>query len=143
MANTALVGDNHGMFHQVGPVGPFDGEAHLITARAELAPVADGSGDWAVTDRGTSQYRGPLDTIRVSVLWKADVYRTEAERAAHTRTTLSLDDVADRFADDLAARGLELRLDLARLDDPQLRAAFAVAYPEAVPVDAIPSGAGG
>ena len=24
MANTALVGDNHGMFHQVGPVGPFD-----------------------------------------------------------------------------------------------------------------------
>ncbi len=24
MANTALIGDNHGMFHQVGPVGPFD-----------------------------------------------------------------------------------------------------------------------
>ena len=25
MANTALIGDNHGMFHQVAPIGPFDG----------------------------------------------------------------------------------------------------------------------
>lgn len=142
MANTALVGDNHGMFHQVGPVGPFDGEPHLITAHAQLAPAGDGSGDWTVTDRGTLRYRTPLDAIRVSVLWKADVYRTEAERDARARRTLSLDDVADRFADDLAARGLELRLDLARLDEPELRVAFAAAYPEAVPVGALPSGAG-
>jgi hypothetical protein len=127
------------MFHQVGPVGPFDGERRLITAQAELAPLGDGSGDWAVTDRGAVQYRAPLDAIRVSVLWKADVYRTEAERAQRIRSTLSLDDVADRFADDLAARGLDLRLDLARVEDLTLRDAFAVAYPEAIPVDAIPS----
>lgn len=143
MANTALLGDNHGMFHQVGPVGPFDTEPHLVTAAAELAPAGDGSGDWVVTDRGERRYRTPLDAIRVSVLWKADVYRTEAERAARIRATLSLDDVADRFADDLAARGLEVRLDLARLDDPALRAALADAYPEAVPVGALPSGTDG
>lgn len=140
MANTALLGDNHGMFHQVGPVGPFDGEPHLITAQAELAPVGDGSGDWAVTDRGAVQYRAPLDAIRVSVLWKADVYRTEAERAQRIRSTLSLDDVADRFADDLASRDLDLRLDLARLDDLTHRDAFVAAYPEATPVDALSSG---
>jgi len=140
MANTALLGDNHGMFHQVGPVGPFDGQLHLVTAGAELAPVADGSGDWAVTDGATVRYRAPLDAIRVSVLWKADVYRTAAERAAGVRRALSLDDVADRFADDLAARGSDLRLDLGRLDDLTLRDAFAVAYPEAVPVGALPTG---
>lgn len=142
MANTALLGDNHGMFHQVGPVGPFDGEAHLVTARAELAPMADGTGDWAVLDGGASRYRAPLERIRVSVLWKADVYRTAAERDARRRDRLTLDDVADRFADDLAARGLDLRLDLARLDDPDLRTAFAAAYPEATPVGAIATGPG-
>ena len=34
MANTALIGDNHGMFHQVGP---FDQGTRLVTPRAELA----------------------------------------------------------------------------------------------------------
>lgn len=41
MANTALVGDNHGMFHQVGPVGPFDQGTRLVTPRALLAPADD------------------------------------------------------------------------------------------------------
>jgi len=40
-ANTALVGDNHGMFHQVGPVGPFDRGTLRVTPRAELAPAAE------------------------------------------------------------------------------------------------------
>ena len=137
MANTALLGDNHGMFHQVGPVGPFDGRPHLVTAAAELAPARNGSDDWVVTDRGEERHRAPLAEIRVSVLWKADVYRTEAERVRRTATALSLTDVADAFADDLAARGLDLRLDLDRLDGPALRADFAAAYPEAVPVGAL------
>jgi hypothetical protein len=37
MANTALVGDNHRMFHQVEPVGPFDAGTRLVSASAELA----------------------------------------------------------------------------------------------------------
>ncbi len=52
MANTALIGDNHGMFHQVGPVGPFDEGTRRITPSATLAPIGDGSGDWAVSDHG-------------------------------------------------------------------------------------------
>ncbi|HVH06780.1 MAG TPA: hypothetical protein VNE71_12355 [Myxococcota bacterium] len=39
MANTALVGDNHGMFHQVGAVGPFGSDLR-VSPRAELAPAA-------------------------------------------------------------------------------------------------------
>src|SRR5262249_22209989 len=76
MADTALFGDNHGMFHQVGPVGPFDRGTPRVTPGAELAPAADGTKDWTVSDRGQLELRAPLECLRVSVLWKADVYTT-------------------------------------------------------------------
>ena len=139
MANTALIGDNHGMFHQVAPIGPFDGGTRLITPSAALAPVGDGTGDWAVTDHGELQFRAPLDTFRVSVLWKADVYTTAAQRAQRCANTLSLQDVADTFNDDLARKGSTVRFDLARVDDPSLKAEFAGVYTEATPVGAMRS----
>jgi len=134
MANTALVGDNHGMFHQVGPVGPFDRGTRLVTPRAELAPAADGSGDWAVTDRGEVRYRAALERYRVSVLWKADVYRDEAERRRQMADTLSMPDVARVFDRDLEEKGADVRVDLDRIEDPGLIAAIQAVYPEAVPV---------
>jgi hypothetical protein len=139
MANTALVGDNHGMFHQVGPVGPFDRDTRLVTPRARLAPAADGSGDWAVVDRGEVVHRAPLESYRISVLWKADVYRGEAERERQTRETLSLPDVARIFDRDLEEKGADVRLDLTRLADPGLAAALGAVYPEAVPTGKAPS----
>jgi hypothetical protein len=139
MANTALVGDNHGMFHQVHAVGPFDQGTPRVTPRAELAPAGDGSGDWAVRDRGDVRYRAPLDDFRVSVLWKADVYRNEEERRRQCAETLSIPDVARVFDRDLAERGADLRLDLDRIEDPGLIAALAEIYPEATPVGASPS----
>jgi hypothetical protein len=138
MANTALVGDNHHMFHQVERMGPFDTN-RLVTQRAELAPAADGSGDWAVVDRGAEVFRAPLDRYRVSVLWKADVYKDEAEHRELARDTLSLEDVARVFDRDLEARGEQLRFDLERLEDPAFQQALAAVYPEAIPVEAGPS----
>lgn len=139
MANTALVGDNHGMFHQVGPVGPFDQGTQLVTPRAQLAPVADGSGDWAVTDRGEVCLQLPLEQFRVSVLWKADVYRDEAEQRRKMADTLSIPDVARIFDQDLERRGSEVRIDLDRIEDPGLAGAVNAVYPEAVPVGKAPS----
>ena len=139
MANTALVGDNHGMFHQVEAVGPFDAGTRLVTGRAELAPVEDGSRDWAVTDHGEVRYRAPLEDFRISVLWKAHVYQNEDERQAREADLLSLEDVSRIFAEDLSAKGSDLRLDLASLDDPAQTAAFSAVYPEARPIDAGPS----
>ncbi len=139
MANTALLGDNHGMFHQVAPIGPFDGETRRISPRATLAPDTDGSGEWVVQDHGEVLLRGPLETFRVSVLWKADVYATAAERDRRQGDRLSMQDVADTFADDLARRGSAVRFDPARIDDPALKAALATVYPEAVPVGALRS----
>jgi len=139
MANTALFGDNHGMFHQVGPIGPFDRGTPRVTPRAELAPAGDGTGDWTITDHGELELRAPLDTLRVSVLWKADVYRTTEERDEGAAHSLSMQNVADTFDDDLARRGVTLRFDLTRLDDPALREALAAVYPEALPVGALRS----
>jgi len=139
MANTALIGDNHGMFHQVGPIGPFDQGTRRVTPRAELAPAADGTGDWAVVDHGDLVYRAPLDKFRVSVLWKADVYKTAAERDQRSADKLSIEDVADTFNDDLAQKGSSIRFDLARLEDLSLKAELATVYPEATPVDAVRS----
>jgi hypothetical protein len=134
MANTALVGDNHGMFHQVGPVGPFDQGTRLVTPRAELAPATDGSGEWAVTDRGEVRYQVPLAHYRVSVLWKADVYHSEAEQRRQMADTLSLPDVARTFDRDLEEKGANVRFDLDRMEDPGLIAAVNAVYPEAVPI---------
>ena len=135
MANTSIVGDNHGMFHQVEPVGPFDtGTLRLVSPAAELAPVADGSGDWAVTDGGVETYRAPLDEIRVSVLFKAHVYPTEKERRRVEHDRLSIEDVARVFNDDLAEEDADFRFDVGRIDDAAHAAALAAIYPEPVPV---------
>ena len=139
MANTALIGDNHGMFHQVAPIGPFDAGTLLITPSAQLAPLDDGSDDWAVTDHGELQFRAPLDTFRVSVLWKADIYKTAEQRAQRQADVLSMEQVADTFNDDLVRNGSTVRFDLARVNDPSLKAALAGVYPEAIPVRALRS----
>ena len=136
MANTALVGDNHGMFHQVEPVGPFEAGTRLVSASAELAPASDGSDDWVVHERGEETYRAPFDRFRASVLWKADVHPSEAERRRVEQDVLSLEDVARIFDADLAERGEAFRFDLARLTDAALAAGLAALYPEPVPVGA-------
>ncbi len=136
MANTALVGDNHRMFHQVEPVGPFDGGTVLVSASAELAPTADGSGDWAVVQHGEEAYRAPFEAFRASVLWKADVHVDEAERRRLADDVLPLQEVARIFDEDLAARGSDLRFDLSRVDDHAQTAALSAVYPEPKPCDA-------
>jgi hypothetical protein len=139
IANTALVGDNHFMFHQVEPVGPFGGGTRRVTARAELAPSADASGDWVVRDRGREIFRAPLSGYRVSVLWKADVHPSRAERLRLADDVLSLEDVAAIFNRDLARRGETVRFDLARFEDPRLPKALSAVYRQPVPLGARPS----
>lgn len=139
MANTALIGDNHGMFHQVAPIGPFDEGTRRVTPSAELAPTGDGSGDWEVVDHGELVLRGPLDMFRVSVLWKADVYSSAAARDEGERHLLTMDAVAATCNEDLSARGSSVRFDLTRLEDPTMRTELESIYPEAVPVGALKS----
>ena len=111
----------------------------LVTPRAELAPAGDGSGDWCIRDRGGVVLRAPLADYRVSVLWKADVYRDEATRRRQQAEALSLADVARIFDRDLEARGSDVRVDPDHLEDPDLAAEVSAHYPEAVPAGKLPS----
>jgi hypothetical protein len=136
MANTALVGDNHGMFHQVAPIGG-DRDAPLVSSSAEVGPTA--TGEWAVVDGGREVWRAPLDHYRVSVLWKAHVYANDAERRRVENDLLTLADVVDIFNDDLARRDDPLRLACATVAEMAVREELRRAYPEAVPVGAGPT----
>ncbi len=82
----------------------------LVTPSAELAPVARRDRRLGRDRPRRPQFRAPLDTFRVSVLWKADVYKTAAERAQRAGDTLSMQDVADTFNDDLVRKGSTVRV---------------------------------
>ena len=84
--------------------------------------------------RAECSYRAPLERYRVSVLWKADVYRNEAEQRRRMADTLSIPDVVRIFDRDLEDKGVDVRFDLDRIEDPGLIAAVNAVYPEAVPV---------
>jgi hypothetical protein len=139
IANTALVGDNHGMFHQVEPVGPFDQGTRYVGANAELQPANDGTQDWVVIDAGVECFRAPLAQFRASVLWKADIYATEEERKRVEHDTLSMAQVAQLFNDDLAKNNSQFRVDVNSLEDPAQLAELSSHYPEAIPMGACKS----
>lgn len=136
MSNTALVGDNHGMFHQVEPVGPFDEKDYWVTPRAEIGPSEGHARHWSVMDRGEEVFRADLEEIRVSVLLKADVFQNEGERQEVAADVLSMEDVARIFDQDLSEREIEFRFDLAQAGELSFQAALASHYPEPVPVGA-------
>lgn len=141
MANTAICGDNHFMYHQVGPIGPYDRGTIRVTPLAELAPVNDGSGDWAVTDHGEEVYRAPLKNFRVSILTKADVYDSEEQFHELWKDTLSMKEVVGVFNEDLQSKGESFRLTLDNADRAEAREALTRIYPPPVPVDADPKSA--
>ena len=68
------------------------------------------------------------------MLWKADVYRNEADRRKQLANPLSIPDVARIFDRDLEEKGADVRLDPDRIEDPGLIAAINAVYPEEVPV---------
>lgn len=141
MANTAICGDNHYMYHQVGPIGPFDQGTLRVTPVAELAPATDGSDDWVVTDHGEEVFRAKLEDIRVSILTKCDVY--DSEEAFHRlwKDTLSMEQVVEIFNDDLKQKGEQFRLSLDNADSPEAREELTRIYPEPMPVGADPKSA--
>lgn len=136
MSNTALVGDNHGMFHQVEPVGPFDRGEHWVTPLAEMRPATENNGDWVVMDKGVDVFRAPLEEIRVSILLKADVFKTEAERRSAEDDLLLMEDVSRIFNQDLMGKGVSTRFDCDRIEEIDFLSELASHYPEPVPMGA-------
>jgi len=127
--NTAIVGDNDRMFHRVMPVGGREGGLlGGMTLDTRLERVGDDV--WRIAAGETTMAEFGWPQLRVSVSWKAVVYRDDAERRmvdSHERD-IDLDDVLERFAADLDARGVAFRVPSTPLDDPEFVAVLSSTY---------------
>jgi len=105
--NTAIMGDNDRMYHRVRPVGARrDGMLGGMTLDSQLEHA--GGDAWAIRQDGVTRATMDFDALRVSVSWKAYVYRDSEQRRRHLAEAggLDLDQVVERFGCDLRARGI-------------------------------------
>jgi hypothetical protein len=129
--NTALVGDNDVMFHRVEAVGGL-GEQMVrgLTLDSQLAFV---DGAWEVHDAEHVLGRWPASMVRVSLSWKAVVFRDADEARVHDehQDDLTLPIVLDTLRADLAGRGADAPAPTDLLHDPAFVAALTRAYHQA------------
>ena len=128
--NTALVGDNDVMFHRVESVGGSDDDmVRGLTLDSELVSRSDGA--WEVHDHGQVLGQWPASRVRVSLSWKALVFR-DAGRGARpstsTPTTSPWRRCSSTLTADLTARGVEVPASAEPLRDPAFVAAASRAY---------------
>lgn len=130
--NTALVGDNDVMFHRVEAVGgPDDDMVRGLTLDSELCFAGDGA--WEVRDARHVLARYPTSQVRVSLSWKAVVFRDAEEARLYDEHAddLSLPAVLATLRDDLAARGVAAPQPADPLHDPEFVAALTRTYHQA------------
>ena len=118
ISNTAIVGDNDFMYHRVRPVGRReDGMPTGLSLDSRLEHV--GGDAWRIVDGDRALAEPTFSALRVSVSWKAYVFRSEEERdrvdAGADR--IDLDEVWSRFTTDLEARGVAFERPVEPLTD--------------------------
>ena len=106
--NAAVLADNEYMYHRVGATGRAEQFVadDAIPYEARLALTDDA--DWEVHHDGATLARYPWDEVRISLLWKAYCFRSEAEAAAFDDHSDDLTPglVTELFCKDLNARGV-------------------------------------
>lgn len=126
--NTAVVGDNDLMPHEVQRVGPRGSMPPPgMTIHSEL--VHD-DGRWLIVDGDAVLATYDDDQVRLSLSWKAKVYADEEARvrAEAGADGVTLDEALDRLAADLAGSDEPEGLAGRSVDDPGLRAQLTRRY---------------
>jgi hypothetical protein len=107
--NVGVMSDNEFMWHRVGPIGPPEAQTrlhgHLRTS--DLLHDA-GGGAWEIRDGARTVERlGPAE-LRISILWKAQVFKDQAHLASFEDRGMDLDlaQVVDIYLADLERRGV-------------------------------------
>jgi hypothetical protein len=106
--NTAIMGDNDRMFHRVRPVGSRDdGLLSGMTLDTRLEHL--GGDDWRIAEGGEELACMSWDALRISVSWKAVVFRdAEEERRVDDHSAdIDFAEVLARFGRDLRERGID------------------------------------
>jgi hypothetical protein len=133
LTDRAVVSDNDRVFHAVGDFARADGpQARDLTPTSEVGAVANG---WQLRDGERVVGTWPCDVVRLSLSWKAYVFRDDAAARTFDEHTDDLDEarVFDVFAAELARRGTPLPA--ARPTDESFLYAVGAAWPKRVPVD--------
>ncbi|MGE4605816.1 MAG: hypothetical protein AAEJ52_03635 [Myxococcota bacterium] len=127
--NTAVVGDNDRMYHRVRPVGARD-KGFLMGMTLDTRLEHRGGDDWIVSDADERRAELCYDDLRISVSWKAQVFRDEHERKLYDEhlDDIGIDEVFERFYDDLDARGVPFKRSNEPLDDPEIIDLLAQTY---------------
>ena len=105
--NTAIAGDNDRMYHRVRPTGdPGRGLISGMTLDTRLARLDDE--EWGIDQDGEIRARFPFEDLRISISWKARVFRDDADEARYRDHSddIAIDEVFDRFYADLTRQGV-------------------------------------
>ena len=116
--NTAIVGDNDRMYHRVMPVGRRDdGLVAGMTLDTRLEHA--GGDDWRIVEDGLELAAFGYERLRISVSWKAQVFRDEAEmkRVDEHSDDLDFASALARLYADLAKRAVDFERPSDPLDD--------------------------
>jgi hypothetical protein len=122
--NNGLICDNEYTWHRVGAVGTAQQQQHLqgrLRVSDQIHAGADGT--WDIRDGERLVARLAPEEVRVSILWKADVFRDEEHLASFENPALDLDidRVVDIYLDDLSARGIRAERPTDPLNDDAWR----------------------
>jgi hypothetical protein len=134
LTDRAVVSDNDRVFHAVGDFARADGpESHDLTPTSEVVAVDDG---WQLRDGNRIVGTWAPEVVRLSISWKAYVFRDEAAARTFDQHADDLDEqqVFDIFTDELARRGTAL--DASRVTDESFLFAVGAAWPKRLPVPA-------
>ena len=131
LTNRAVVSDNDRVFHAVGdfahPDGPASGD---LTPTSEV--VASDTG-WVLRDGPRTIGEWPRHMIRLSVSWKAYVFRDDHAASVHDDHLDDLDEarVLDIFTTEMARRGTSIAA--ANPIDESFLYALAATWPKRIP----------
>ena len=129
--NTGLMSDNEAMFHAVGAVGSPRARERLAgrVQRSDLISAV-GEAEWEITGDGHPAIRLDASEVRLSLLWRARVFRDEEHMASFEDSAYDLTPelITNVFLEDLARRGKKVSEPGDPLD-PQWMAFLSQAYP--------------
>lgn len=97
--NVAVLADNDTMYHRIGGVGPAGAALPRLSPSSQIERREDGQ--WAILEDGAVRATYPTAAIRLSIVWKAEILKAEADLEP-----LTLDRIVVTFAADLHARGV-------------------------------------
>jgi hypothetical protein len=103
--NVAIVADNDRMYHRIGEVGPPGALRPIIGPTAQIR--ASDRGDWVIVDNGRSLATYSPGEVRLSVLWKAEVFVDDLAEKQAASDRLSLNRVMEILTNDLRHRRIE------------------------------------